>query len=436
MLADSFKRYPGDTLAMTKILTAKAIKNLKAGAVRYEKPDPGCAGLRVVVFAKPSWKKSFVVRYRFRGLQRKLTIGPWDPTDQIEPIDNPELGAPQSLASARHWATMALREAKAGRDLCAVKRRKREEQFARESDTLSAVAAEYLRQEGPKLRTLSQRKADLDLLCAGIKGKLVLGRLPVGEITRRQYVLVFNHIADHSVSRRDRVLVATKKLLNWHSGCSDSFVSPLGPVGRRISLKDGARSRILSDDELRAVWLTAEQDKGPFGAFVRFVLLTATRRNEASGLQRCELSDGGRTWILPAARAKGKRDVLIPLSTAAQQIITAQPERGRFLFTATGARPLTGLDERKRAFDDKAGVQNYRLHDVRRTARTLLSRAGVPADHAERCLGHVIGGVRGVYDRHEYEAEKRGAFEKLAALIERLMHPPTATVVPISAGRK
>jgi hypothetical protein len=52
-----------------------------------------------------------------------------------------------------------------------------------------------------------------------------------------------------------------------------------------------------------------------------------------------------------------------------------------------------------------------------------MSRAGVNADHAERCLGHVIGGVRGVYDRHEYHAEKRAAYEALAALIERIIHP-------------
>jgi hypothetical protein len=59
-----------------------------------------------------------------------------------------------------------------------------------------------------------------------------------------------------------------------------------------------------------------------------------------------------------------------------------------------------------------------------------MSRAGVPADHAERCLGHVIGGVRGIYDRHAFSEEKRIAFEALAALIERILHP-AANVVPL-----
>jgi integrase len=68
------------------------------------------------------------------------------------------------------------------------------------------------------------------------------------------------------------------------------------------------------------------------------------------------------------------------------------------------------------------------VHDLRRTARSLMSRAGVPTDHAERCLGHVIGGVRGVYDKYEYLPEKRRAFEALAALIERIVNPTARNV--------
>ncbi len=78
---------------------------------------------------------------------------------------------------------------------------------------------------------------------------------------------------------------------------------------------------------------------------------------------------------------------------------------------------------------------NWTLHDLRRTARSLMSRAGVPSDHAERCLGHVIGGVRGVYDKYEYLPEKRRAFEALAALIERIVNPPAGNVVQGDFGR-
>jgi integrase len=77
----------------------------------------------------------------------------------------------------------------------------------------------------------------------------------------------------------------------------------------------------------------------------------------------------------------------------------------------------------KAALNCASGVTGWTLHDLRRTARSLMSRAGVPSDHAERCLGHVIGGVRGVYDRHQYREEMLLAYEKLAALIAGIVDP-------------
>ena len=84
--------------------------------------------------------------------------------------------------------------------------------------------------------------------------------------------------------------------------------------------------------------------------------------------------------------------------------------------------PMGSLSRLKAALDDASGVRDWRLHDLRRTARTLMSRAGVLADHAERCLGHVVPGIRGVYDHHEFVEEKRQAFEVLAAQIERIVN--------------
>src|SRR5947209_12603841 len=87
----------------------------------------------------------------------------------------------------------------------------------------------------------------------------------------------------------------------------------------------------------------------------------------------------------------------------------------------------------KLSFDRACGVNGWTIHDLRRTARSLMSRAGVNSDHAERCLGHVIGGVRGTYDRHEYYTEKQLAFEKLASQIERVVSPQQ-NVVPMARG--
>jgi integrase len=102
-----------------------------------------------------------------------------------------------------------------------------------------------------------------------------------------------------------------------------------------------------------------------------------------------------------------------------------------FVFTTDGKHPIGGFSKFKRKFDGQvltelrreipeAELPRWTLHDLRRTARSLMSRAGVPSDRAERCLGHVLPGIRSTYDRHEYLNEKRHAFEALAALIERI----------------
>jgi integrase len=84
-------------------------------------------------------------------------------------------------------------------------------------------------------------------------------------------------------------------------------------------------------------------------------------------------------------------------------------------------RPLTDLSAWKQALDEASGVGDWTNHDLRRSARSLMSRAGVLPDIAERCLAHKIGGVRGIYDRHSFLAEKREALAKLARLIGEIV---------------
>jgi integrase len=124
----------------------------------------------------------------------------------------------------------------------------------------------------------------------------------------------------------------------------------------------------------------------------------------------------GATWMLPAARNKVKAELVRPLSKAALAILTALPRNGGHVFTIEG-KPITGFSERKKKLDAESGVTGWTIHDLRRTARSLMSRAGVPSDHAEMCLGHTLRGVRATYDRHAYHAEKGAAFERLAALV-------------------
>jgi integrase len=344
-----------------------------------------------------SGHRSFVYQYRAGHRSRRMTF----------PV---ALG----LDKARKEARRALGGVAAGGDPLQ-ERRKAE---ALGENTLQSICEEYLRREGKRLRGRDQIEATLERL---VYPKL--GSRQIDSILRSEIVRLLDKIDDeHGAGMADNTLAQIRRILNWHATRTDNFRSPIVRGMARTKPKERARDRILTDDELRAVWKAAETATGPFGYLVRFILLTATRRNEAARMPDTEIT--GHDWVIPGIRYKTKLDHVIPLSQAARDLLAKVPRiKGvPFIFT-TGDRPISGFSKFKEAFDEECGVTGWTLHDLRRTGRSLMSRAGVDADHAERCLGHVIGGVRGTYDRHAYHAEKKRAFEMLAAQIDRIVHP-------------
>jgi integrase len=340
--------------------------------------------------------KSFVIQYRAKGRSRRMAI------DGV-------LG----LEAARKRARALLGEVAHDCDPLGERRA----ELSRTRDTFQAIAESYFAREGKKLRTGEDRRQTLARLVYP-----VMGTQPIADIRRSDIVRLLDGIEDkNGPVQADRVLAYIGKVMNWHASRSDEFRSPIVRGMARTSSKERARARVLTDDELRAVWKPAEATPGPFGAFIRFLLLTGARRSEAADLTRDEIADG--VWSLPAARNKVKQELVRPLSGAAQKVVASVPRLGRYVFTASGAKPLRGFAKAKERLDAACGVKNWTLHDLRRTARSLLSRAGIASDVAEMCLGHVLTGVRGTYDRHEYHAEKKQAFEALAAQIARIVDP-------------
>ena len=191
-----------------------------------------------------------------------------------------------------------------------------------------------------------------------------------------------------------------------------------------------SRERILTDGEITALWKSTQALPVPLAQYIRFLLLTGCRRNEAAGATWGEFQSG--EWTIPGPRHKSKSDATVALSAAAKAALVELPriEGCDFVFTRDGRKPMSGFSKAKKTIDAASGVQNWTFHDLRRTARSLLSRAGVDADIAERCITHVIPGVRATYDRHKYIEEMRHAFEALAAQIERIVNPQ-ANVVAI-----
>ena len=225
-------------------------------------------------------------------------------------------------------------------------------------------------------------------------------------------------------------LAVFSSMANWHATREDDYRSP---VVKGMKRGDTAgRDRILDDNELRAVWKQAEAD-GTFGAFVRILLLTGQRKEKVASMRWDDIT--GATWTIPTEkREKGNAGVLV-LPDLALEIVNAQPRfaSNPYVFAGEGGGHIKGWSRRKRQFDAQLeGVKPWVLHDLRRTARSLMSRAGVRPDISERVLGHIIKGVEGVYDRHSYTEEKAHALKALAGLIDRIVNPPVGNVVSMN----
>jgi integrase len=350
--------------------------------------------------------RSYVVQYRAAGRSRRMTID-----------------GKLSLQAAERQAKKIQGDVAHGRDPLAEQRQAR----AAEKTSLRAVAQEFFKREGKKLRSRDELEA--------IFRRYIFSRFegrPIGGIKRSEIVRLLDKVEDaHGPTAAHHALAALRRLMNWHATRDDDFRPPIVRGMGRVKPKETARSRILTDDELCAVWGAA--NKGAFAALVKFLLLSAARRREAASMRWSEIE--GTDWVLPAARNKTKRELVRPLSKAAQATFAGLPRINdcEFAFTTDGKRPISGFSKFKRAFDQQCGVTGWTLHDLRRTARSLMSRAGVNVDIAERCLGHVIPGVRGVYDRHQYGAEMAHAYEALAAQIERIVNPQE-NVMPLRAA--
>jgi integrase len=246
-----------------------------------------------------------------------------------------------------------------------------------------------------------------------------LGRYPIQTVARRDVVRLLDHVADHCGEvMSDHVLAVVRKLFNWHAARDDEFRSPIVIGMARTSPRDLARDRVQSDEEIRRIWTSLNQHPYPFGPLVKLLFLTAQRRQEVAEMSWNEIQDDA--WIIPASRYKTKIAVAVPLTVAAMDVIRPLPRCGPLLFTTTGNTPFSGFSKAKAHLDRESGVANWRLHDIRRTARTLMMRAQVRPDIAERVLGHVIPGVSGVYDRYDYLEEKRDAQAALASTLRSI----------------
>jgi integrase len=390
-------------------LTNFAVVHARPKDKGYEISDAGQRGLRLAVH--PSGMKSWIVRYRhpITRVSRKMTLQPG--------LD---------LADARKLAADAMYQVAKGIDPIQAKRDERQAALDATEGTLNAVAKRYIDLAASKLRSRGYYESTLRNYVLP-----KLGQHPIDRIKRSEITAVLDVVERKSgASTADATKRVLNALMNWYESRSD-FVNPMHRMKARLKPSEQARTRVLSDDELRAIWLAAGDERvGGYGQAIRLLVLTGGRRAEVSGLKRSEIevvNDNGSeftVWRLPARRSKSKREVMRPLSKAALDIINDMPIIGDsdYVFTLNGRSPMNlGYDLKKDLLSELSGVQGWVLHDLRRVHRSLLSRCRVPLEVAERALGHSQSLLLRTYDQHSHLPAMQEAVDKVAAEVARIV---------------
>jgi integrase len=216
------------------------------------------------------------------------------------------------------------------------------------------------------------------------------------------------------------------------------------PIAKGIA----KRERVLSDDEIAEIWRAAGTVAAPYGAIIRFLILTGQRRGEVAGMSWREIAGDLATWAMPGERTKNGAPHMVPLSDSARDILRALlPEhegdgrraieerraQGILVFPGVLGTPFAGWSKAKAALDKavvdaraaaaaKAGTSPaplvpWSVHDLRRTVATGLQRLGVRLEVTEAVLNHISGsrgGIAGVYQRHDWASEKKAAIDAWA----------------------
>jgi integrase len=384
---------------MRKTLTDKGVAALKPRAGRFAYPDPELRGHYVRV--TPNGAKSFVaVTLGPHGKQVWATIGP---TDRY------------SIEAARELAREAIKRVHAGLPAFDVPPPK--------PATFKDVAEQWLARHvhASGLRSVAQITRHLQThIYPAWANRVFL------DIRRSDVAALLDQVQDnHGARAADYVLAITRGIMNWFATRNDDFTPPIVRGMQRRSQYEKARARILGDDEIRRIW-TAADTAGSFGSIVKLCLLTAQRSRKVAAIKCADISEDG-VWSIPAAPREKATAGALKLSAAALAIIRAQPKLGDNPHVFAGRYrngPFGSFGPAMMKFRTKLpGMPPWTVHDLRRTARSLMSRAGVRPDIAERVLGHAIPGIRGVYDRHSFFSEKADALKRLAVLVDGIVSP-------------
>lgn len=403
---------------MRKKLTTKMIDALPLSkGKRYEVRDTVLPGLHIRVSATGG--KVWNLATRIEGRMRRIKLGAY-------PVI--------SLSDARQRAQGILRDIALGKYAESAP-------GSPEMPTLGEIIPQFIDRHAK--RHTKDWKGTQSVL---MRMKKLHGK-PIDQIKRADVVRELEAmIADIEETggkgtRANRGLAAIKKLYSW---CIDQGIVEISPVAAlKPLIKEVARDRWLSDDEIKSFWRGCETEGYPFEQFGKLLLLTGQRLREISGMRWSELDFEKGTLTLKGSRTKNGTLHVLPLPPPAIAILKAMPRflDSDYVFTTTGRTPISGFGRFKRRLDVFVGMdaEDWRFHDLRRTAATNMAIMGIQPHIIEAVLNHktgIVSGVAAVYNRYAYVDEKREALERWANRVEELKGTCSDKTGCESAGEK
>lgn len=395
-------------MAVATKLTDAKLQGLKAPAKgQAEYSDSDVPGLRIRIGT--SGVKTFILRKRAAGKISNITLGRYGPRF--------------TLAEARKKARTLISDLEAGKAAPTPRRRSQGT-----AGTIRAMVPQYLSSKA-HLRSHSEIER---ILNNHVLPKI--GDRFADSVTRGEITAFIDEIAERAPVMARAVHAQLSAFYTWALPRLDRLESnPCRDAGRPDKPK--ARDRVLNDDELRALWQVTDAEAAPWGPGYKLLILTGARKSEVFEANRSEFNLKAKEWIIPANRAKNGVAHIVPLSDAALAVLKGIKEarESQKLFPATGnnerspggfskaqARIAKALNKKL----DREEGEYWTMHDIRRTVATGLQRLGIRFEVTEAVLNHVSGakgGIAGVYQRHDWKAEKRAALDSWAVELDRII---------------
>jgi len=400
---------------------AAFIKNLKAPAARQEVPDDDVSGLYLIV--QPSGALSWAVLTKVGGKAVKVTLGRYDEEGSaLQRIDRPSSKQVLNITQARDLARLVKADAKRDHDPRLLKTEKSSFQYWFDEFLKTA------RSTGFKGKPVKASTADeYDRI---IKTDIKPHWKHVTDIRTLDYRDVEKLLENLTPGARRNAFAVLSTFFRWKA--------VIRIIGRNVielahsPPKPQSRDRVLSHDEIKAVWNAATACAYPFGALIKLLLLTGQRRDEIANLKWSELSETFDTITFEGSRTKNGRAHIVPLPPLATAIINTLPrvaisadKMSDYVFTTIGTTPFSGFSNGKIALEKHCpGLPDWHLHDLRRTVSTELAKLRVIQEVTEAILNHKTGkvsGVAAIYNRYEYADEKREALKLWADRLQEIV---------------